>query len=401
MKMTLKMAGAAALGFALLGLTGCGEGVLPESEEVVYFSPLATSIPDARPLPDGRPELSDEDRAAYMPIVESFRASGDELLRRPDVEARLQSIETVFALTGNYFELVALFQKEVEAHGVDSPVAPRLAWAYLQLGQQRLGRDLIDAIQKARPDDALSWLLEGAYWLDEAETSADAARKTIAAWTTVLEKDPNFPDFQGFNAETLRQRINALQARLPAEDAEPAEDTAVAAAPEAPQPAEPAPAEAEAAAPEPEPVVAEEAPPAEETSAEEAPAPAPEPAPVAQAEPSAPILAACGQIALSSGDAKAARRHFAEALKADPDHLDAAVGHLHASARLGADAPALTEAAQKLAERDDLPARTAYELGLFGLRTLKEPDLARRFFDRVRRADPAFAERVRLDALMP
>src|SRR5690554_4632686 len=153
--------GVCALVVVCAAAAGCSQEDLSESEGLVYLSPWSGRNLQADPAEAVAPrELSAEEQANYRQIADSFVQNSESLLTRDDVVQRLESIEQVFLLTGRYLELVALYQKAVEAAGPTSPAAPALAWSYVQLGQEPQARALIDELKTVRPDEAVVHVLD-------------------------------------------------------------------------------------------------------------------------------------------------------------------------------------------------------------------------------------------------
>ncbi|MFU8802834.1 MAG: hypothetical protein ACNA8W_03395, partial [Bradymonadaceae bacterium] len=326
------------LGTVICGLAACGDGVLPETGAVVYHSPAQVETLSPQTIASPAPTLSREHLEQYAPILESFESNASNLLRRPDIETRLEQIESVFVVSGRYFELVAIFQEDVKAHGLDTPAAPALGWAYLQLGQRKLARDLIDRMITEKPESSVSWLLDGNYWLVDAESSQSSARKAKESFEKALAVEPGFRPFRRMGPSSIRQQVQQLERRLPDPGTEPVE---VAQVEEHPVVEEPVVEEAPVVE---EPVVedapvVEEAPGVEDTPiVEDAPGIENTPVEMEIQTPNAAILVAHGQRAMARGDGhlEQAQSFFQQALAADEKNLEAAMGLLYVAARSGA-----------------------------------------------------------------
>lgn len=388
-----------ALGFGALiaGLgTGCGDGVLPADNGAQTFSPLQTSPITSRTLNAPPSDVPPEVLANYGPIIDGFEKNSETLLRRNDIEPRLEQIESVYVATGRYLELVAIYQTDVEKHGLDSAASASLVWAWMQIGQRKKARDLIDRLIKEKPQSATTWFLEGAYWLPDAQTASEPAKKTIAAWQKTLELDPGFSNFKSFNAATLRQQISHLQQRVASSplNAANAQQSAVP-APQAAAPEKPAVEEVS------EPVV--EAPRVEEKPVEkpeETEASAQEIQEIEKPQESADVLVAQGQIALSRGQQAQARMFFTRALAAESDNIGAAVGMFNVRRLEGAEREVLLKDLKTLAAHPKMTAQHAYELGMFAVRGAKDNALAIELFERTMQLDAGYAERAGVPALV-
>ncbi|MBA2663411.1 MAG: hypothetical protein H0U74_14075 [Bradymonadaceae bacterium] len=371
-------------------LWACGEGVLPAADGAVHFSPIQPNLIAPKTLTAPLPELSAEEIARYKPIIDGFQGNADILLRRPDVEARLEQIESVHVVSGRYFEIVALYQTDVAKHGLSSPAAPSLAWAWMQSGQKKLARELIDRFLKERPEAAISWLLDGAYWLPDAQKSTPAALQTVASWNKVLAIDPGFASFKGFNARILRQQIELIEQRL-ATEPDAATSEQVQALHVEQEPAQP---EIDAVA------EAIEAQAQAQVEAEQTAPDVEQAAP--QPQPSTAVLVAQGQIALSRGADHhgQARALFERALTIEADNINAAVGLFNADRLAGAERHVLQRELRKLAAHPQITAAHAFELGMFAHRGAKDVELAIVLFERCQQLDAAYAERAGVMALL-
>lgn len=387
-------------------VAGCGEGVLPAEGGVQTFSPLQPAPIVARTIDAPPSDLSPAMRTNYEAILDGFQNNAETLLQRDDIEPRLEQIESVYAATGRYLEMVAIYQADVEKRGLESAAAPSLVWAWMQIGQRKQARDLIDQLLQQHAQKATSWFLDGAYWLPDAQTSSEAAKKTIASWQKTLELDPGFANFKGFNTTILRQQIANLQQRVDNSPLNMAANQQIAAQPQPeaqPEP-QPEPAPEETAPP------VAEAPPeiAEPEVAEPEAAPEPEVAPEPEAAPEKPqesagILVAQGQIALSRGNSEQlgqAQDFFSRALALEPDNVGAAVGLFNVRRLQGASNDVLLADLRTLAAHPNLTAQHAYELGMFSVRGIKNNAVALQFFERCQQLDAGYAERAGVPALI-
>jgi Flp pilus assembly protein TadD len=375
-------------------LVGCGQA--PTSADgVTYFHPLQAEEPLVEPVQDPGPPVKTEEMEGYSQIMEGFRANAEVLFRRADIEKRLDQIEQVFVSTGHYLELVSIYQRVVEKQGYDTPAAPRLAWALVRLGQRQQAKTLIDDLKEARPEDADVHFIDGAYWLNQARESREAAARTVLAWQKTLELDPDYEGFEEASASNIQTQIDRLRQQIGA----PPSEVLKQAKPPKPAPEKPK-ADGESAlaeskqtqsrqAPEPEPTSAE---PADEPEGPEKVAEAPDDE-AEQRKPSPDsVRLTRASLAVSEGDLEQARNLYESVLEDDSDHLRAQFGLLKVRQRDGAAAESLAEEARSLLDHPKLDAQTAYNIGLFARAKLDAEELAESFFDVVRTKDPAFAE---------
>jgi tetratricopeptide (TPR) repeat protein len=385
-------------------VTGCSEGPVDDSAGTAYFSPLETTEVSSQTIP--QPQLVPEnERANVDAVVEGFSRSALKFFERGDPEGRLPEIEAVFIASGHYLDLVGIYQNVVEKQGISSQATPRLARAYLRLGQEHTARELLDKMIAERGDEALTWFLNGAFWLPKAEGSKEASAKVIASWQKALAIDPNFEGFEQQGAPPLREQLAALRQRTPKEDVE----EAVAALGEAP--AEPTPddeAETETESEDQEPEAQAETAPVAEAAAPEAAAPeaagpqaaAPQAAAPEQAAEPVAVTIARGQMALSQGQSDQAKQFFNKALERDPDNVEARLGLVQNAWRNEDQRNELARTVRKLAERDDLTPRQQYEIGLFAFTKMSANDLAIELWQDAKERDPALAKSVGLDGLI-
>ena len=393
-----------------IGAVSCGEGVLADPQGVVYLTPFNADQVQAGLVEDRPPTLDGQDERNYREVREQFAQRASLLLQRTDVIPQLESIEQVFLFSGHYLELIKIYEDHVREHGVDNIAGPSLAFAYIQLGQRQLSREIIQRLIEERPEDALTWAVAGAFHLQDAGSSTTAARQARDAFVQALEVDPGFAPFRGMSPVILRRQIEDLNRRLPdgealalaeAQEAQEngREDRADELSHDSSVPtdaiADPQP-EPEL---EPEPLEPE---PLEEEATAEAEAPSTETPELDIPQERASHSVARGRADLQRGPdhLTSAQAHFQRALELEPENLDAATGLLLVAARSGAPEDILRAQVNRIAEHPALTARQAYELGLFSLRNLNDRDLAASLLERVRDMDPSFARRVDIDALL-
>jgi tetratricopeptide (TPR) repeat protein len=107
-----------------------------------------------------------------------------------------------------------------------------------------------------------------------------------------------------------------------------------------------------------------------------------------------------GQMALSQGQSEQAEQFFAQALKRDPDSVDARLGQIQNAWSDETRRNELARSIRTLAERDDLTPRQQYEVGLFAFTKMSDAKLARELWQKVEERDPQLADSVGLDGLM-
>lgn len=386
----------------------CGEGVLPEQGEVVYF--LATEADEAKPfeIPDQGPTLTQAQISAYEPIVNGFLRNHDQLLPRADFRTQVERVESVFVIMGRYHELVAVYRKDYEAHGLQSTVADRLAWAYIRMGQRKKARALLDDLLRKSPEQAPLHFLDGAYWLQEQPQTQESGYKVIDAWRQAIRLDPNFAGFEGITAAVMQQQIDGLEKRLPPRPQlpePPATDSADAGTPEAADSGASNVAVDEQEAPPEPPVVPN--PPAEA-------APLAEPSAPAQSQPTVvpattepkldptveyKLLVAQAQIAEVEGRADEAERLYAKARTIDSDGFDARFGQLKLGWSVVSARNRIAREMRDLAKLKLTP-RQAYDLAVFVWAKMSDNALARQLLQDIEKRDPAAAKRLQVAELL-
>ncbi len=397
--------------------TGCGEGVVDDGADTVYFAPLERDElrTERVAAPDGP---SDEEVAQVKPIIDGFSENAGALFARGDIESRLPQIEQVFISTGHYLDLVAIYQNVVDTQGISSRAAPLLVRHYLRLGQRHLARDLLDEMIAERPNEPQTWFLNGAFWLPKLEGSEEAVARVVASWQKVLDLDPNFEGFGRADLPSLREQLEALRQRASQEAISEAvaelDEERAAPADEADQDEEPR--ETDEAEQEDEPQELDDAELADAKSPEadaellahhDQSAADGEPAPKTQApdetkeaEPVA-ITLARADMALGQGDASGAKELFEEALEREPTNVAATLGIIRSgwedddSSR-----NQLATSLRELAERDDLTPRQQYDIGQFAFSKMQDRKLAAELWKEAKERDPKLAERVGLDRLI-
>ncbi|MFB6265206.1 MAG: tetratricopeptide repeat protein [Bradymonadaceae bacterium] len=402
----------------------CG-GAADDSRTTAYVHPLAGPDEFDSTVSSPAPPVSMDEKPGYRSIVEAFKKNASALFKRSDIDKRIEQIERVFVATGHYLDLVAIYQRVVDEQGLASPAAPRLAWAYIRLGQRRLARKLIDRLERARPESARVAYLEGAFWFDRASQSKKAAARTVRAWRRALERNPDLQGFGGVGASQLKRQLARLEKRLGSSP------EAILGSDERPSSTDTSPprsdgsgessiggeTEPSSSADPPDERGGEDDSDAGEDSSAAEPTDEPTADSSAGAAPSrtntdrsdgstedtgqvADRAVIEGQLALESGAPRKAQSRFERALEHAPGRVDARLGLLRAKLRAGGDPDALADDLRKLVERQDLSARQAYDAALFARVKLEDDGLAVRLLERVRRLDPAFAKRIGVSELI-
>jgi tetratricopeptide (TPR) repeat protein len=305
--------------------------------------------------PDPGQELPPEQEARlteFNELLDKFLGRGPEIFDTDETDRHLNGIEEMASLTDRSFELINLYRKVYDDKGAGHYVAPRLAWAYLNLGQIALARQVVDASTKARPKDARNYFIHGYLLGREQEMNAQSLRLVYAAWAKALELDPALKGLYGVRAEVIRDRLKQMERLL---ESQPAA----------------APSSAPAAAPS-----------AGATSA---------PAALADGGPGLEESVAQGKAALADGEHQRAFASFTRALSMDPNHAAARYGQAIAGWKaIGAQDPARGKALLRkvAATPDQLDARQLYELGTLMLREAKDPNMGLLLLRRVANSNP-------------
>ena len=437
----------------LLTALACGEGSEPVGSSTVYLSALEDDKLEHSVIIDPGTGVDPKEIERYKPIYTNFEANSEVLLRRPDIDKRLPAIEEAYTMGGRYLDIVAIYKRDVDKHGVaKSPAAGRLTWAMIRLGQEPQAKQLITEQLQTRSQDPLSWFLLGAYWIKYANESEDAAKRVVLGWSKAQQLDPNFVGPEGINAPTLQREVQRF---APKAGFKPGELEALAAsltrrdaAAEPPTPAQPsqpldltdtpegAPTQPEATQPEtaPEPTAQPdgerpvevptqpEAAPveAESVEAEKAEAQPVEtkPAVAKPAEPKQPareplvLLNARARMAMSSGEKMQASGYLAQAIATHaPDGKLDSLPNADAPARqimetiqlawqLGQDKNAAARAFRAFAKKSGLDGKLLYEAAMFAWRELEDRPTAVELLERLQKEDPESAKKFGAAALI-
>ena len=397
----------ALVALTVAALSACGEGASPQAPQPIYLSPLEQDAYAPIIIQDPGTGVSPQELERFGDLFKSVEQSAQDLFEREGVESKLDLIERAYISAARYQDLVAMYASHVQARGLQSRVAPRLAWAWIKLGQDRRARTLIEALLGQAPTSPERWFLLGAYWLREADADAAASARTTLAWERLLTLSPAYLGFDGIDALAIRREVNQQRARkswTQAQlDAAQAELDALAAGPAPASPApEVDPAQAPEPSPEPEPTPALD--PALDPAPEPAPEPTPEPVPQAkrpEVTPPAPWLIELtrAKLAMLNQDRAEAARHMEASLKgllgthpslakAVEAAADQPEGQLLTFIKLdwelGRDRQDAANALRALVARPGVSGATLYEAATFAQRKLEDKALAKELFARAK-----------------
>jgi hypothetical protein len=387
--------------FLLVAGVAC-EGVVPERRDVRNFAPFQTAAPQPTQFEDRGPQLSEAEKNVYEPIIDGFQKNHEALLRRADIVEQLERIENVYVQAGRYLDLYAIYQKDVKAHGLESPAAERLAWGHIRLGQQQAARELIEDLVAGK-GSATAYFLSGAYFMQWDGSTPEGQDQAAKAWKKTVELDPRFRGFEGITASMLNEQVVRLDAMLAANPPKPAPASTtpvaaaaavVEAAAKVPVPVE-VPVEAGAAAEVVEPV-AEVVEPVAVAPVE----PVEAPKPAMDLETQYRVAVARGELLAAEGNLKAAEDAFLIAKTFKADGVEAELGQLRAGWGLESARVEVARRMRLLSQRNDLTARQVYDIGLFAFSKMDDRAFAREMLTRVKTMDPALAAQLQVDQLL-
>lgn len=408
----------------------CAEGAAPEAPEPIYQSPLEQDTYAPTPILDPGTGVKPEELARFAELFASVEQNADALFSRQDVEGKLDLVERAYLSAGRFQDLVAMYSKHVQTHGTSSPVASRLAWAWVKLGQEKNALELSTRLLKDKPEDPTSWFIYGAHWLREADTSADAAARVFISWSELLKLAPGFIGFDNIDATAVRREVELQKGRMTQRPEElellraqlfNVAPKPTAQAPETAPETAPAPAPTPEATPEqtpPETAPTPEAQPPTPAAAPQTPPstpPTPQPPKPAPA-PSVAVLLVKAQLAMGNQSLDEAGAHMERAyslllgankslpaaIKAQPtSELAHLMTFIKLDWELARDRNDTTLAARALFERADLSASTMHEATMFALRKMEDRALARTLLDRLKAKDAAYFERSGASKLNP
>jgi tetratricopeptide (TPR) repeat protein len=315
---------------------------------------------------------------------------------------------------------MAIYQDVVDQRGLDTEASPRLAWAYVRLGQEQQARELLDKLLEARADDADVHFIDGSFWFNRARESPVAAARTAVAWERALELDPNFKGYEGITAAAMQKQVAQLKSRLPKSPARMVREAEAQEAAESSGAGEggvaahggqmpgggamgqmPAENEEEGAEPDAGASDTATAAPAEpdtgvaDTGSAESKADA-----GAEEEPTktpVPILLTRADMALNQGELDRAESIYGKVLDREEGNIDARIGLVRLDYKRAPEDGKIVQKVRRIAESDRLTASQAYDLGLFADVKLGETELARELWEKVRALDADYADRLGLE----
>ena len=358
-------------------LTGCGEVSFTVDSTQVWFTPLST--PSVEPEPVG--ERSDgssraETKPGYREIMDGFRNNADILIERSDIESRLPQIERVFIQSGQYLELLAIYRRLVDAHGLDNPAAHRLVWGYIRLGDPTRARTYLNRLHRLAPGPTV-WFLEGSYWLQRLENgTSQAGAKAAAAWETLLGKAPDFSGFGNMSPPQIRKQLNRLKKRVSNDSVRQAKKwfEEQHSTEQTKQNGGSAQLQRVSKSSEPQ---QQEAPKLETKTSQESAKNTEDEGRDKQTETSEKSLKlelAKGRIAMSEGDYEEAKRIFERLLQRQPDNPRFEFELLKAQSRLDGDQSRIERKLDSLAEREGLSESLERDLSRFRQRSISSDD---------------------------
>lgn len=285
----------------------------------------------APPAPDGGKDNE---------VIDILVDKRKELFERPESTVLTQA-EALAARSGRQFDMIDIYRKTYDEKGAGHYVAPRLAYAYINIGLNDAARKIVDQMMIARPDDWRTWFIHG--WLRGTENKdpESAIVETLDAWQKALDIGVVEQELYGVSREFIEKRVTEARAML------------------------------------------------ERTGK----SPASKPAARTQAE-----LLAEAEALLAADNAKAAFMAFARLVDKDPKDTHAAVGRAVAGWKaIGAEDPAAgLGLLDKVAEREDLNAVELDRLGAAFLDGPKDKERAKAVWSRVLAQFPDYAESVDL-----
>lgn len=344
---------------ALLAASGCEQSPpVHRARGIDLTRPLVTKMQKAADkTPAVDESLTEERRKEYNNLLNTFLERADEVFKSVETDEHLNGIEDMAARTNRSFELIDVYRNAYDTYGASHYIAPRLAWAYLNLGQASRARHIVDASIKARPSDARNFFIHG-YLLgrEKSQVDANTVREVRKAWGKALQLDPELKHLYGVRVQIVRDRIRQMDEMLKAEASRPSAPSSAPASTPSSAPAGGTPAEM-----------------------------------VAQAD-----------VLLQQGNHQAAFRAYSEILKRAPNHRRAHYGQAVAAWRaLGKDdAGSARSLLDKVAAREDLTGREAYELGLVFVREVGDKGAGVKLWERAKTLDAALAAEVGLEQLI-
>lgn len=332
---------------------------------------------------DARPSLDAAQLGQANDILNRFFEEQERVFGLAETDQHLDALEDFAIQTGRYFELVDAYRGAYDKNGASHFVSPRLAWAYVNLGQMNFAATIVDESLKVRPNDARLYFIRGFLLSRARQVDKALIGEVRSLWVRALELDPDLKRLYPVSARVLRGRIEEMNrvlgdtVKVPPPGSAPAKGAALT----------PPPGGAASAAGAGTGDVA--SPPSEASSA-----------PADAGDIESQLLSA--ESSLASGQAKEAYPAFQRVLSVEPDNLRALYGRAVAGWKaIGQmDRPKALGLLDAVRQRPDLTGRQLFELGNIYYREVKQRDKALKLFNRLKEVDPSYAETVNVDALI-
>ena len=364
---------AAALSLALALTSACNPPPpVQRSAGTDLTRPLATRYEDPGLGDRAIPESQKQEIERLSALMDKFFGEREALMKNPETERYLDQLEQWARWTSRYLELVNVYREAFDASGPGHFSAPRLVLGYINLGQPRQARLILDQVREARPDDARAHFLHGYLLSFEGPINDARGREVGRNWARAIEIDPDLKYLYPISAKVIKERLAEIERTFgklstadPARAADPAK---------APDPST-------------EPVAAD-------TPPADAPPPDAPPAEITEIEKE--ILQA--ESLLASGVTNAAYPAFQRILAVEPNNSRALYGRAMAGWQaIGAyERDKAIGLLNAVALRDDLTSNQMYELGTLYFKEVKDTPKALALWQKLLTRDPAFAEKVRL-----
>lgn len=161
-----------------------------------------------RPAPV-KPEANPKNDEVIDILVEKRR----ELFERPESTVLTQA-EALAAQSGRQFDMIDVYRKTYDEKGAGHYVAPRLAYAYINIGLMDAARKIVDKLLVARPNDWRTHFIHG--WLRGTENTdpEKAIVETLVAWEKALQLGVKKDELYGVTESFIRKRVTDARAML-------------------------------------------------------------------------------------------------------------------------------------------------------------------------------------------
>ncbi len=136
-----------------------------------------------------------------------------ELFQRPESTVLTQA-EALAARSGRQFDMIDIYRKTYDERGAGHYVAPRLAYAYINIGLLAEARKIVDKLLIARPDDWRTHFIHG--WLrgTENKDAETAIVETLQAWEKALQLGVKEQELYGVSREFIQKRVTDARTML-------------------------------------------------------------------------------------------------------------------------------------------------------------------------------------------